>query len=507
MDNYQRDEEGVPIPKIDQFSNKPIYETNYFLELASAGKDVWNRWRARHPDVPVSFNGVDFRAIPNPPNFSDFDFGKYANFSGCRFDRKEGWILDKDDGLGPSMAWFAGAAFGDFANFSGAILGHEANFSDTTFGDHCRFSGACFGRETRFLHATFGTGISFTDVTFGNSVNFSSATFKLADFSGAIFSYGPNFSDTKFCGVSYFVGRTEDQWRAAINKVCAAWREEERKRAFLEYCERLHDRGKDLAALYRISFARARFEGAAEFGDRNFVGICDFTDTWFDRPPNFVNCKNTENINLYGAHVRLGGRPPGWTTDSTLAIKLRALRGLADESKNHDLERDLYIEERNAERGIYFWRYRKPKYWHRLAGHLTWIVAMSLYWLCADYGRSFLRPLIGFAASIAIFAWAYAQVLPTPSGADAIPFAHARYAVALANAVPFLGSLTVEKDVKAFLFCAGQPRLPSVDELGPPNCLPTPPGWFQELAFVQSIVSILFFFFIALALRNYFKIK
>jgi hypothetical protein len=34
---------------------------------------------------------------------------------------------------------------------------------------------------------------------------------------------------------------------------------------------------------------------------------------------------------------------------------LRALRKIAEETKNHDLERDLYIEERKAERGVY-WR-------------------------------------------------------------------------------------------------------------------------------------------------------
>jgi hypothetical protein len=41
-----------------------------------------------------------------------------------------------------------------------------------------------------------------------------------------------------------------------------------------------------------------------------------------------------------------------WTSDSKIPIRLRALRKIAEETKNHDLERDLYIEERKAERGV-----------------------------------------------------------------------------------------------------------------------------------------------------------
>src|SRR5207249_3747100 len=43
---------------------------------------------------------------------------------------------------------------------------------------------------------------------------------------------------------------------------------------------------------------------------------------------------------------------PGWTTNGDTVLQLRRLRKIAEETKNHDLERDLYIEERKAERGI-----------------------------------------------------------------------------------------------------------------------------------------------------------
>jgi len=51
----------------------------------------------------------------------------------------------------------------------------------------------------------------------------------------------------------------------------------------------------------------------------------------------------------------VGQKGPGplRTTDSRIPIRLRTLRKIVEDTKNHDLERDLYIEERKAERGVY----------------------------------------------------------------------------------------------------------------------------------------------------------
>jgi len=68
--------------------------------------------------------------------------------------------------------------------------------------------------------------------------------------------------------------------------------------------------------------------------------------------------------------------------------------------------------------------------------------------------------------------------------------------LALGNAVPFVGPLTFEGEVKKFLFCAGDA-----------NCLPIPPEGFQFLVIARNVLSIILVFFIGLALRNYFRIK
>jgi hypothetical protein len=69
--------------------------------------------------------------------------------------------------------------------------------------------------------------------------------------------------------------------------------------------------------------------------------------------------------------------------------------------------------------------------------------------------------------------------------------------LALGNIVPFVGPLTIDAEIKKFLFCPGG------------NCPGPviPPEGYQLLVLGQNLLSIIPVFFIGLALRNYFKIK
>lgn len=243
---------------------------------------------------------------------------------------------------------------------------------------------------------------------------------------------------------------------------------------------------------------------------------------------------------FYGAKIEFSGKLPrfsisrsempaiatrGWTTDSKTALKLRELRKLAEETKSHDLERDLYIEERRAERGILFAQYWregwKGRLGPRMLGHCLWIGVMGVYWALADYGRSFVRPLLGLALSVFLFHWAYGSVLTAPSDRSRLEdFRRAAWAFSISNAVPFVGALTLERDVKLTLLCGDRPTsvqpasgAPAAQTAQPARpqslsqCVPVPGRRFQLLALGQSIFSALCIFFIALALRNYFKLK
>jgi hypothetical protein len=355
------------------------YDQAFFLTLAAKGKDTWNAWR-RDPvnkDVPVTFAGIDFSQTPwEAIDFSGFEFGDHADFSQCKW---RGGLGDVDDQeFAPGRACFTGADFGDHANFdgaafddnarfNGATFGKRASFLGATFGWFATFTGSTFGRLAEFTGAAFGIWTKFTEATFDDNVTFSHVTFDEnatftdavfvdeADFTGAAFGPFTNFDNTVFKGQVRFLGRTEEQWTRDVEAFSSEMDEEAfmaLKQRAEEYWER-QSSGPDRCL--EISFASARFYGEAIFSGRSFEERADFTGARFYSPPDFDGALNVGRIDFTGAHI--GFVPPGdllhWTGDSRIPIRLRTFRKIAEETKNHDLERDLYIEERKAERGVY----------------------------------------------------------------------------------------------------------------------------------------------------------
>ncbi|MGE0564266.1 MAG: pentapeptide repeat-containing protein [Pseudolabrys sp.] len=511
MDDRAKLDEGPwPQPEIGA-NGKPVYDQAYFLKLAKCGRDVWNQWRAAHgvkkeginwrtPGsgyIRVNFAGVDFAEQSTKPNFSGFDFGHGANFSGANFEHYAK----------------LSARYGDGANFAGA-----------SFGSHANFSGASFGADARFSVTSFGRGANLSSTSFGDDVSFF----------GASFNSGANFSGASFGNEAEFIGLARSDWvefrRWLLRRpVLRDW-PTERTEAFVVWPASATSRPDSWSS---VCFAGVRFDGSANFSGRTGGDSVDFTSVRFGQPPTF---DDLEGYDLYGAQIGFAGKglrllpaikrrffQRGWTTDSIVGNRLRHLRKLAEESKNHDLERDLYIEERKAERGIYFGEHSREQNIPRLVAHVAWIGVMFVYWLLADYGRSFLRPFLALIVSIFLFNVAYwislgpphpptfwpraaaaiQNVIVQPSGPTEFP--RAARAFALANAVPFVGALTLDKDVKAVLACRGDTTCETGIKGNQPSVIP--PFRLQLLALVQTIVSTLCVFFIALALRNYFRVK
>jgi hypothetical protein len=372
--------------------------------------------------------------------------------------------------------------------------------------NNANFQHARFGLGAIFKHATFGDGATFEIATFGNA-DFQHATFgDGATFDGAAFGDGPDFNNAVFNGHVGFARKRGDH-------------------SFLS-----------------ISFANARFYGEVDFSGRTFEGTTNFANSRFYYPPDFDVVTNAARINFTGAHISFVR--PGhlhWTCKTEVPVRLRAFRKIAEDTKNHDLERDLYIEERKAGRGVYLgqlleldelkwnledidkqqkhvwleWRLRRrarnahwlgilanPDKFARLLANLLWIAVMFGYWALADYGRSFARPVAWLGASLRFFYLRYHEVLAPlmheAGSANADKYNHAVWMLAFGNAVPFIGPLTIDAKIKEFLFCPDNAT----------SCLPPiPPEGFQFLVIAQNLVSITCVFFIGLALRNYFKIK
>ena len=95
----------------------------------------------------------------------------------------------------------------------------------------------------------------------------------------------------------------------------------------------------------------------------------------------------------------------------------------------------------------------------RLAFHGLWIAVMDVYWALADYGRSFLPPLAWLFVSVFIFHSGYASILSplrqTVDPANKDYYDQAVWMLALGNAVPFVGHLSIDAGIKKSLYCPG----------------------------------------------------
>jgi uncharacterized protein YjbI with pentapeptide repeats len=557
------------------------YDQNFFLGLAAKGKDEWNKWRQANKGVLVTFRGIDFSEAPRDEiDFSGFEFGDHADFLGCKWRGAElgheaftpgracfigavfggadftsavfgdgaffhsaafgKWAFFKDAIFG-DFADFTRAAFGDYAVLTGAVFGNYAIFSHAAFGDEAFFTGVAFGHNASFTAAIFGDSAAFICVGFRNDANFTGQTIfgDHADFTGATFGYGATFDDAFFKGSVEFTGQSTEQWTRRLKAKVGLMDDG----AFMALKQRYEqswiqdESGPD--RFLKVSFARARFDGEAVFKGRSFEWEAIFTDARFYDPPGFDAVTNASRIDFTGA--RIGFARPGrlhWTSKTEVPVSLRALRKIAEETKNHDLERDLYIEERKAERGVYLgqlleldeleknlvainkqnkhvwleWRLQrsarnahwlgiltKPKKISRLIVHLLWIAVMGVYWALSNYGRNFVLPTAWLIAGVFFFDWRYTVVLaPLMAKApDVDKYKQALGMLALGNTVPFVGPLTIDSEIKKFLFCPSG------------NCLSPviPPEGYQLLVIFQNLFSITLVFFIGLALRNYFKIK
>jgi hypothetical protein len=343
--------------------------------------------------------------------FPSTSFGHGVTFSGAIF----------GDG-----ATFTGATFGRVTKFTNAFFGFQADFSMTTFGEGADFTGkTTFGDAADFTGATFGLGPNFDDASlshfaffcqaffgpgacfrnavFGNAADFSTATFEGpsiftaatfgdgASFGAAAIGDTAHFEQTHFKGSVSFAGASTKQWAKRFVRRQGTTEEAHAKR------ERRHKEswerdGSGPDRFLRISFADACFDDKTNFSGRSFESKANCIGTQFHSPPDFDRTTNVSRIDFTGAHI--GFSPPGtlvhWTEDSDIPLQLRAFRKIVEETKNHDLERDLYIEERKAERGVYWhqlfeelkkspWR-EKRLISGRLLVHALWIIVMFFYW-------------------------------------------------------------------------------------------------------------------------------
>ena len=364
----------------------------------------------------------------------------------------------------------------------------EANFSGTAW-----FHSATFSGETRFDQVAFRGFVSFDASIFSGDTRFR----------GATFSDGARFDNARFSSNTWFV-----------------------EASFLR-----NARFRQSCFNGPTTFARACFEAGAGFSaivvsssfllaDVRFQEVPDFDQAQFVQAPRLDNFTIRPSDFRDDARIAIRTLRNGGFTSASFRKTLRQfvkrrharashwseLKRLAIHRHNHQCELLFFTHELRAR------RFSADKPWN-----LRFWVGIG-YGCFSGYGASITRPLLwwaaGVAASVCMILHVHSDRSTDPPGSDAgfscivgngDPL-YAAVSLSLQKAF-FTGSLSQGKldNIHACLFGIEEIDVDAFDFLA--KLQPVYPDPIAFLGFAESIWSAVMLFLLALALRNYFRIR
>lgn len=314
---------------------------------------------------------------------------------------------------------FHNATFTDVADFENANFEEKVNFSEATFEGNATFNGASFNNSD-FRHAcfsgcaefhsnaTFWDNVNFTKATFAKSAHFGEAKFLgYADFGGAAFTGDAYFKYGCFAGQAYFSNTT-----------------------FTGFADFLEVNFESLVIFVKtkfynqINFGYAKFKDATNFENAEFANVGHFENAKFNFPtskiPSFrgVDIGSTRldfSLDLQDDSVFSINYFDEESIKETI-INIQFLKHLSEQHGQIDQALNFNAMELRAKRLQVIEQLKvKDLYWlessFKCAYSGKWWVSCPTTWLydkVSDFGRSFMRPLVGFIAIYGIaFSFAY----------------------------------------------------------------------------------------------------
>jgi len=354
---------------------------------------------------------------------------------------------EEPDGPETSL-WFGEAAvdfinhtFEDDADFRAFVFPGEAFFGlmplpagnwqrGAEFGKNARFNGAQFGRAAHFGGVKFSGYAGFRKAQFLRDAKFQGAQFEgEAYFDGAIFERSTEFIETKFLAIATF---DEADFQGDVRFRSTEFRREAR---FNQVMFRTYVGFGSVQFRGNAQFSRAKFDGNAGFRDAVFQQAANFqavralrafslVAARFGAVPNFVQAHFEEAPDLDSTRIHIpradsGGfwHSMGWRGTSKgnpdVAARFRALKRLAIQAHDSDLEHDFSAGELKGRRGVQDFAF--PSVGRLRRGEPVWPGALrywlgGIYGLFSDYGRSITRPLFWWLVLTAIFWGLYLSV-------------------------------------------------------------------------------------------------
>lgn len=255
------------------------------------------------------------------------------------------------------------------------------------------------------------------------------------------------------------------------------------------------------------SFDHCRFEEYANYRAIQVSRSFSLTQTRFKQLPDFIQARFEESPELDAIHIepqrgwprRLADFKTLLKGNADLAARWRALKRLAVAAHDHDRELLFLKGEVLARR----WSADKP--WHALFYFGLFYGGLS------DFGRSVLRPLIGWALGLLVFARIYLSQHLLGDGClydGPGNTLTAALGLSLRNALvlPGSGSATKLDQIYACLYGVyGDPATTPASL--PARFQPVIPDAIAFAGVAQNLWSAVMLFLLFLALRNHFRIK
>jgi Pentapeptide repeats (9 copies) len=257
--------------------------------------------------------------------------------------------------------FFNGTIFSEDVIYSGAIFDEGANFYSAIFKKDTFFTNTLFSKIAIFNSARFKNHANFYAIKFVRNADFYNVTFSGdADFRNAEFIWDVDFGSSKFLKSANFA-------LSIFNRRCHF------ENTFNEY---LNQWSEESYFAEKVDFENATFNNVGHFERVRFL---KFT-------PAFRGCKIDSTRLEFSDDSYF---PKDENSDD--AIKnISFLKRLAEEHGQTDQSLNFNAMELKAKR-----KQVEPQAAHWSFKVLTW-----LYEKVSDYGRSFLRPLLGYSALI-----------------------------------------------------------------------------------------------------------
>ena len=351
----------------------------------------------------------------------------------------------------------------------------RASFVSHEFAEDEHFDGFIFRDVALFHKARFRGDVEFREAQFKGLAYFESTKFEGAIlFDLASFEDNAWFSDSQVEGSASFkqVVFKGEAWFHKLSVRSTAYFERSIFQGYTDFSRaRFHTHADFLAVQARSAFMmfKTSFFFVPSFEQANFMEAPRLDDINIDNHRKYVPTFSRAGIKS----VYRGNRED--------EVRWRALRRLALQGHDHLGAQRFFREELLARRGVTD-KYCRAPFW------------IGLFYQCAsDFGRSFGRPLVCWAAGLLLFAALYNYL-----GHDtAYPDWLAALGLSLHHG---LASLSGFGDKLPEWYA----RLYGLRD----GCaLPIIPDAVSFIGFVQSVFSAVMIFLFLLALRNRFRIK